>query len=109
MGRPPLPSIRETHRPNAVFSAWPASSNQDAYVLSDPGFFYTGAVLYRQKPVYYKKYFLENPANKNCFVTGEKDHTICFHCGVALKDWKVTDSAWRDMQYGVRNVFTHYI
>ena len=50
------------------FTAWPASSNQDAYDLSDAGFFYTGAVLYKQKPVYYKKkYFLENPANKNCF------------------------------------------
>jgi len=29
------------------------------------------------------------------FVTGIKGHTICFHCGVALKDWKFTDSVWR--------------
>ena len=78
------------------FSTRPASFNQDAHVLSDAEFFYTGAVLYKQENVYYKKkYFLENPANKKSFVAEEKDHTICFHCSVALKDWKVTDSAWR--------------
>jgi hypothetical protein len=75
------------------FSKCPASSYQDAHDVSDVGFFYTGAVLYKQEPVYYKKkYFLENPANKNCFVTGEKDYAICFPCVLALKDWEVTDS-----------------
>ena len=73
---PPLPSNRETHRPNAVFSAWPASSNQDAHGLSDAGIFYTGVVLYKQKPYYYKKkYFLENPANKKIVLLQEKRTT----------------------------------
>jgi hypothetical protein len=63
------------------FSIWPASPNQDAYDLSDAGFFYTGAVLYKQKPPYYKK---KSPLIKKCFVTGEKDHIICFHSDVAL-------------------------
>jgi len=94
---PLYPQFRKLTIRMQSFSAWAASSNQDAYDLSDAGFFYTDAVLYKQKLDYYKnKYFLENPAIKNCFVTGEKAHTICFHCGVALKDWKVTDSAWRE-------------
>jgi hypothetical protein len=75
-------------------STWPASSNQDAHDLSDAGFFHTSAVLYKQITVYYKnKYFLENPTNKK-FCYRRKRPQICFHCGVALKDWKVTDSAW---------------
>jgi hypothetical protein len=54
------------------FSAWLASSNRNAYDLSDAGFFCTGAVLYKQKLVYYKKkYFLENPA-KNIVLLQEK-------------------------------------
>jgi hypothetical protein len=70
------------------FSTWPASSNQNAHDLSDDGFFYTGAVLYKQKPPYCRnKYFLETPLIKKCLVTGEKDHTLSFHCVVALKDW----------------------
>jgi len=78
------------------FSTSPASSKQDEHDLSDVGFFYTGAVFYKQKPLYYKKKcFLENSANTNYFFIGEK-HTICFHCGLVLKAWKVTDSAWRE-------------
>jgi hypothetical protein len=30
------------------------------------------------------------------FVTGKKDHAVCFHCGVGLKDWKNTDSVMRE-------------
>jgi hypothetical protein len=49
-------------------SIWPASSNQHAHHLSDAGFFYAGAGLYKQKPVYYKnKYFLKKPANTKLF------------------------------------------
>ena len=78
------------------FSAWPASSNQDAHDLSDAGFFYTGEVLYKQKPPYYRNtYFVEKPANKNCFCYSRKVYTICFHCGIALKDGNVTYSAWQ--------------
>ena len=80
------------------FSTWPASSNQNADDLSESGFFYTSNVFYKQKPVYYRnKYFLKEPANiKIVFVTGIKDYTVCFHCGVALKDLKITYSVWRE-------------
>jgi hypothetical protein len=49
MERPPLPSIRETRRPNAVFSASSDSSNQNDGYLSDAGFFYTVVVIDKQK------------------------------------------------------------
>jgi hypothetical protein len=51
------------------FSIWPTSSNKDAYDLSDAGFFYTGAVLYKQKPPYYKK---KPPLIKKCVVKEKK-------------------------------------
>jgi hypothetical protein len=87
MGCPPLHSIRESHRPNTVFSASLVSSNQDEYDLSDAGFFYTVVVIDKQKLfVTRRNIFLKTPLIKNCFVTGEKDDTICFHCGVALKE-----------------------
>jgi len=54
------------------FSAWLASSNQNAEHLSEGGFFYTGNVFYKQKPVYYRnKYFLEEPANIILFLLQE--------------------------------------
>jgi len=34
------------------FSPWPPSSDQNAGDLSEGGFFYTGNVFYKQKPVY---------------------------------------------------------
>jgi len=79
-------------------STWPASSNQNADDLSEGGFFYRGNVFYNQKPVCYRnKYFLKEPSNiKIVFVIGIKDYTVCFHCGVALKDWKITDWVWRE-------------
>jgi hypothetical protein len=77
------------------FSAWSASYNKNAYDLSDAGFFHTGVVLYKQNLfITRRNIFSKTPLIKIVFVTGEKDHTICSHCGVALKHWKVTDSAW---------------
>jgi len=92
------------------FCTWPTSSNQDAHDLSDTAFFYTGVVLYKQIPVYYKKKcFLENPANTKLFCY-RKNHTICLRCGVALKDWKVTDSAWwEDAIWNPKCVYALYI
>jgi len=82
---------------NAVFFTWPALFNQNADDLSAGGFFYTDEVLYFKKPVYYNnKYFLEEPNNIKLLLLRKKDNTICFHCGVALKDWKITDSVWRE-------------
>ena len=49
MGWSPLPSIRETHPPNAVFSSSSYSSYQEEYDLSDAGFFYTVVLIYKQK------------------------------------------------------------
>jgi len=54
------------------FSTWPASSNQNADDLREGGFFYTGNVFYKQKPVNYKnKYFLEEPNNMKLFLLQE--------------------------------------
>jgi len=72
MGRPTRPSIRMTQHPNAVLSTWSALSNQNADDLSEGGFFYTGNVFYKQKPLYYRnKYFLEEPANMKLFLLQE--------------------------------------
>jgi len=58
------------------FSTWPALSNQNADDISEGGFFYTGMVLYKQKPVYYKnKYILEEPTNIKLFLLQEKKTT----------------------------------
>jgi len=68
MGRPLYPQFGSLTSRMQSFYAWPTSSNQDAYDLSDAGFLITDVVLYKQKPVNYKKkYFLENPANKKLF------------------------------------------
>ena len=54
------------------FSTRPALSSQNADDLSEDGFFYTGKVLYKQIPVYYKnKYFLEEPTNIKLFMLHE--------------------------------------
>jgi len=54
------------------FSTLPALSNQNAYDLSEGGFFYTGNVFYKQNPVYYKnKHFLEEPASMEMFLLQE--------------------------------------
>jgi hypothetical protein len=67
------------------FSAWPASSNQDAHDLSDAGFFYTGEVLYKQKPPYYRNtYFIEKPANKKLFLLQQKKSTQSVSIAVLL-------------------------
>ena len=67
------------------FSAWPVSSNQATHDLSDAVFFYTGAVLHKQKPLYYrKKYFLESPANKKIVLLQEKKATQSVSIAVLL-------------------------
>jgi len=94
------------------FSTWPASSNQNADDLSEVGFFYTGNVFHKQKPVcYINKYFLKEPANiKIVFVSGIKDYTVCFHCGVPLKYWKISNSVWREPARWIpKCVYTLYI
>ena len=55
MGRPPLHPIRVTHRPIAVFfhTAFFVQSRRSR--LSDAGYFYTGAVLYKQEPCLLQK------------------------------------------------------
>ena len=31
--------------------------------------------------------------------TGNGDMTICFHCGVGLKDWRAEDDPWSEHAY----------
>jgi len=60
-------------RPIAFYFTWPALSNENANDLSAGGFFYTGDVLYKQKPLYYKlNTFSKRPLIKNAFVRGYK-------------------------------------
>ncbi|XP_014600570.1 PREDICTED: death-associated inhibitor of apoptosis 2-like isoform X1 [Polistes canadensis] len=33
-------------------------------------------------------------AEAGFFYTGEQDQTLCFHCGVGLKDWEPNDDPW---------------
>jgi hypothetical protein len=56
------------------FSTRPVSSIQDAHDLSDAGYFYTGAVIYKQEPCLLQKikHFLVNSANTNLFLVQEK-------------------------------------
>jgi len=53
------------------FSTWPASSNQNADDLIEFGFFYTGNVFYKEKPVYYNNVYLKEPTNIKLFLLQE--------------------------------------
>ncbi|KAI4504034.1 hypothetical protein M0802_000505 [Mischocyttarus mexicanus] len=35
-------------------------------------------------------------ADAGFFYTGEDDQTLCFHCGVGLKDWELDDDPWQE-------------
>ena len=72
MGRPPYPEFGRLNARMQSFSTWPSLPNQNAYDLSEGGLFYTGKVLYKQKPVYYRnKSIVEEPANIKLFLLQE--------------------------------------
>ncbi|XP_064212079.1 inhibitor of apoptosis 1 isoform X2 [Tribolium castaneum] len=50
------------------FATWPSSAKQSPETLADAGFYYRGV----------------------------EDHTICFSCGGALRDWKDEDEPWEE-------------
>lgn len=50
------------------FKDWPISMKQKPKDLASAGFFYTGS----------------------------GDQTICFHCGIGLKDWQESDEPWEE-------------
>ena len=40
----------------------------------------------------------------------KKDHTICFHCGVSLQDWKLIDSFCEELaQWSPNCIYIEYV
>ena len=77
------------------FDSWPKHGEAPSPTsLSEAGFFYDGT--YRHNfwiplfiPVSYFHLLIHN-----FFITGRFNEPTCFHCGIGLCDWCLSDDAW---------------
>jgi len=64
--------------------------------LSEAGFFYDGTYRHDFEYLFLFRFHIFIILIRNFFITGRFDETTCFHYGIGLCDWCLSDDAWHE-------------
>ena len=79
------------------FESWPKHWEATSPAsLSDAGFFYDGTCRHNFEYLFLFQFHIFILLIRNFFITGRFDETTCFHCGIGLYDWSLSDDAWHE-------------